>query len=342
MSDIPALGKYPRAELYSDATILEPMERLGSRLGVNLFIKRDDTLPLAMGGNKVRQLEFYLGEAVSAGADTVLITGAIQSNFVRLCAAGARKLGMRPVVQLEKRVPKDSLAYNTSGNVLLLNMLGAEIVDFPEGENEALADAHLDSLADQLRAEGANPYVVHLGVEHPPIGGLGYVAAAVETIQQSNDMNVAFDHIVLPSGSGLTHAGFLAGMRLMQQDVDIQGICVRRTSSLQKNRVLRRANEVGMMLGYPNIIEMKDVNVDDTCLNPGYGRMNDQVAEALQLSAVEEGILMDPVYSGRTLAGLMYLIRIGKIASGKNILFIHTGGVPANFGYQSDLETLHA
>ena len=340
IKDFPALGMYPRTELSSERTIIERLERLSNILDINLFIKRDDTLPLGLGGNKVRQLEFYLGEAVSNGSDTIVITGSVQSNFVRLCAAAARNLGMQPVVQLERRVLNKSVAYNTSGNVLLLKMLGANIITFPEGENETMADENLDVIADRLQANGANPYVIHLGMNHRPIGALGYVAAAVETMQQSRDMSLSFDHVVLPSGSALTHAGFLAGMRSLKKEMNIHGICVRRASSLQKKRVLQRTNEVGEMVGHSNIVEIDDISVDDTCLPPGYGRMNRNVAEALRMSAFEEGIILDPVYSGRALAGLIQLTRNGIIASGQNVLFIHTGGVPANFGYQSDLETL--
>jgi D-cysteine desulfhydrase/L-cysteate sulfo-lyase len=339
VQDLPALGRFPRAALTDGPTAIEPLRRLGAMVGVDLLVKRDDTLPLAMGGNKVRQLEFYLGEALRAGADTVLITGAVQSNFVRLCAAGCRKLGLRPVVQLEQRVPKQDVAYNTSGNVLLLRMLGAEITTFPEGEDEAAADANLDRMATALRAEGAVPYVVHLGIDHPPVGGLGYVAAAVETLQQSRAEGRLPDHVVVASGSALTHAGFLVGARLMGWDVPVHGICVRRAAGPQRDRVLRRARELAAMLGgAPQAVRPEDIRVDDTCLAPGYGRMNDRVAEALTLSATLEALLTDPVYSGRALAGALHLARSGAFDAGDSVLFLHTGGVPAIFGYQSDLE----
>ncbi|MCP3972737.1 MAG: D-cysteine desulfhydrase family protein [Rhodobacteraceae bacterium] len=313
------------------------MARLGMGLGIRLDIKRDDTLPLVMGGNKVRQLEFYLGAAAAMKADTVLITGAVQSNFVRLCAAGARKLGMMPVVQLEDRVPKDDIFYNSSGNVLLLKMLGAEIVHFSEGENEAAADANLDRLAQELREKGRNPYVVHLGIDHPPIGGLGYAAAACELHRQYHAAGSLPDSIVIPSGSGLTHAGFLAGARAIGWQVPVWGVCVRRDAGQQHQRVLRRVREIAGMLGHGDKLRDSDVKVDDTCLAPGYGRLNDHVAEAMRLAAHKEAILTDPVYSGRTLAGLIHLARSGAIQPGQRVTFIHTGGTPAIFGYQYDL-----
>ena len=335
--DLPQLGQFPRAELYSEPTQIERLRKLGETLGINLYIKRDDTLPLAMGGNKVRQLEFYLGEAVAQCADTILITGAIQSNFVRLCAAAARKLGMKPIVQLEKRVPKQSAAYNTSGNVLLLKMFGAEIVYFPEGNNEELADKNLDIIAQQILSKGGKPYVIHLGIDHPPIGGLGYVAAAVETTKQLSELDLTIDHIVVPTGSALTHAGFLAGMHALKVQTPVHGICVRRDAKLQFERVYKRTTDIVAMIGSCGLGH-DQILVHDETLEPGYGQMNHAVSKAVKLAAIQEGILLDPVYSGRTFAGLIELVESKKIQPGATVLFIHTGGQPANFGYQDDLE----
>jgi len=322
--------------LYRAATPLEPMARAGAEVGLALDVKRDDLLPLAMGGNKVRQLEFYFGQAQAAGADSVLITGAVQSNFVRLCAAAARQQGWRPVVQLEDRVPKDDVAYNTSGNLLLTQLLGAEIHRFPEGENEAAADANLDLLAEGLRAEGNTPYVIHLGIDHPPFGALGYVAAAVETYLQCEARGAFPDVVVIPSGSGLTHAGFLAGARALGWDVPIHGICVRRDAAAQAPRIARRAAEVAELLGGVEITAA-DVQVSDAVLAPGYGQMNPAVRAAIDLAAQSEAILLDPVYSGRTFAGLINLKNIGTIGRSECVLFVHTGGTPAIFAYQSEL-----
>ena len=333
---LPALRGYPTADLDLCQTSVDLLPRLGARLGIELFVKRDDTLPLAMGGNKVRQLEYYLGPAVRDGADTVLITGAIQSNFVRLCAAAARKLGMKAVVQLEDRVPKDDAIYNNSGNVLLNHLFGAETHYFPEGENEAAADSNLDRLADELRAKGRRPYVVHLGIEHAPLGGLGYAHCAAECFAQFQEMGVMPDHVVIPSGSGLTHAGFLAGARAVGWDVPVHGICVRREAVSQHARIARRAAEIGVMLD-SNGVKPNDIMVYDTVLAPGYGQMNDQVMAALTYAAQDEAMLLDPVYTGRTMAGLIALINGGVIKPGKRVAFIHTGGLPSIFAYQTDI-----
>lgn len=346
---LPGLAKHPRAALFSQPTVLEPLPRLGRRLGVTLDAKRDDSLPLGMGGNKVRQLEFYLGEALSQQADTVLITGAVQSNFVRTCAAAARKLGLDPVIQLEERVARQDIWYRQSGNVLLDRMFGAEIVTFPEGENEAAADANLERLADQMRDKGKRPYVVHLGLAAPPVGGLGYAAAAVELFLQYQAQGAFPDWVVIPSGSGLTHAGFLAGARAIGWDVAVLGICVRRDATQQQARVRRRVDELSAMLasasvpdfdGPDSVVPDSDVIVTDTVLAPGYGQMNDAVAEAIRMAARQEALLLDPVYSGRAMAGLIDVLHDGRIPQGAHVCFLHTGGLPALFAYHQDLATL--
>jgi len=334
---LPALKVHEKVDLGAGTPPIDRLDRLGAQLGVSLLVKRDDTLSLAMGGNKVRQLEYYLGPAQAQGADTVLITGAIQSNFVRLCAAAAARLGWKAVVQLEDRVPKDDAIYNSSGNVLLNQMLGADIHYFPEGENEAAADANLDRMAEELRGQGRRPFVVHLGIDHPPIGGLGYAECAAECFLQLQESGEWPDHVVIPSGSGLTHAGFLVGARAVGWDVPVHGICVRRDAVQQKARIMRRATELDALVQGAAGITEADILVDDSVLAPGYGQMNEQVSHAIKSAARLEGVLLDPVYTGRTMAGLMALVERGTIKQGERVLFIHTGGLPSIFAYQNDL-----
>ncbi|MES0883963.1 D-cysteine desulfhydrase family protein [Roseibium sp. SCP14] len=334
---LPELDRHPRVDLGLIRSNLDPLERLGRELGITLYAKRDDAQPLAMGGNKTRQLEFYLGLAAEQDSDTVLITGAVQSNFVRSCAAAARKLGWHAIVQLEDRVPKNDPIYASSGNVLLDRLLGAEIHYFPEGENEAAADANLDRMAEECARRGKKPYVIHLGADSPPIGGLGYAYAAAETWRQFRELGVIPDHVVIPSGSGLTHAGFLVGARAIGWEVPVHGICVRRAAELQVPRIARRAEELNAMLENRANLTQRDILVDDTTLAPGYGRMNEAVFSAISRTAQDEALLLDPVYSGRTMAGLISLVERGVIATGSTVAFIHTGGLPAIFAYQNDL-----
>ncbi len=335
---LPGLSKHPHVRLGHHPTPIDPLPRLGKELGIELRAKRDDCNGLAFGGNKVRQLEYYLGPAAANGADTVLITGALQSNFVRTTVAAANVLGMKSEVQLEERVPDTDALYRNSGNILLDQLLGATIHYFPEGENEAAADAELDRHAERLTGEGRKPHVIHLGIDHPPFGGLGYAACAAECLQQFEEgISEKPDVVVIPSGSALTHAGFLAGARACGWDVPVMGVCVRRDVTQQQTRVERRTKEILTLLGSAYELSSSDVSVSDAVLAPGYGRMNAGVAEAVTMAARHEALLLDPVYSGRTMAGLVHFVRTGQIEPGAKVLFIHTGGGPALFAYQNKM-----
>ncbi len=333
------LDTIPRAILSHTPTPIDEMPILAKTMGMaNLWAKRDDCTGLALGGNKARQLEFYIGEALASGADTILITGAVQSNFVRMAAAAARKVGMDCHLQLEERVANPPNIYRHSGNVLLSRILGATLHAFPEGENEEGADRKLEEIAGRLSAEGRNPYVIHLGPGHPPLGALGYVVAAREILKQVGESGVEFDEIVVASGSGATHAGLLFGLRALGSAIAVKGICVRRPKGQQTPRIVRHCQELAVLLGMKNPVTESDIDINDDVLAPGYGKMNDAVAEAIRLTAHDEGIILDPVYTGRTMAG--FLNRARQAENGQNLLFIHTGGQPAVFGYETDLEPL--
>ncbi len=333
---IDALNARPRTTLAHTPTPLERMSNLCTRLGVEVHVKRDDCTGLAMGGNKARQLEYYLGAAQQQRADTLLITGAVQSNYVRIAAAAARRCGMQIEVQLEQRVSGMDAVYHHSGNVLLDRLLGATLHYYPVGEDEAGADANLDSIAEGLRERGASPYVIHLGASHPPLGALGYARAAVELVEQLQTTPVRFEHIVVPSGSSHTHSGLLLGLRAMQCEIPVTGICVRRDAAQQQLRVVECTAAIARLLGIPNPVREDDVRVYDGVLAPGYGRFGVEVREAIELAAQCEGLLLDPVYSGKAFAGLLALVRADPPASGP-LLFLHTGGTPALFAYQNAL-----
>ena len=332
---VPELNAHKRVVLGHGPTPIDHLPKLGKELGIELWAKRDDCNGLVFGGNKVRQLEYYLGPGVEQNANTVLITGALQSNFVRLTAAAACKLGWQAHVQLEERVPNDDNLYRTSGNVFLNNLLGAEISYFPEGEDEAGADKALDDRARELERKGRRPYVIHLGLNSAPLGGLGYVRAAAETWTQIKQSGEKPDFVIIPSGSGLTHAGFLVGARAVGWDVPIIGICVRRNRTSQITRIKQRATEIQEMIERPNLIKENDIEISDRVLAPGYGKMNTAVQEAIDKSARQEALILDPVYSGRTMAGLFDQVRTTRISKGSKVLFLHTGGNPAIFAYQN-------
>lgn len=331
------LAAYPRVTLSAGPTPVEVADRLGERLGIRLLIKRDDLTSIPFAGNKARQLEFYFGAAVEQGADTVLITGAVQSNYARAAAAVAARLGMEAHIQLEERVPSMGPTYYDSGNVLLDDLLGAHRHEYPEGEDEAGADAALGELAAQLSAQGRRPYIIPLSPKNPPLGALGYVAAAAELAEQMPDLSEVVDAVVVPSGSSLTHSGLLVGLRAVDQSVPVLGMCVRRDAISQRERVLQKSAEVTALLGAENLVAEDDVRVFDDVLAPGYGRLNDEVFEAIALTARTEALYLDPTYTGRTMAGLIHLVRSGVIEAGSTVMFLHTGGSPAIFAYEPEL-----
>ncbi len=331
------IDRFPRVRLGHAPTPIDPAPNLGAALGIDLWIKRDDCTGLAFGGNKVRQLEFHFGEARASGADTVLVTGAVQSNLVRIAAAAARKLGMGVDIQLEERVDGGGETYRTSGNLLLDRMLGATLHPFPEGEDEAAADAAMERRAAALAAEGCRPYVIHSATGHPPLGGLGYVVGAEEVVGQARDLGIGFDAVVCASGSALTHAGMLVGLRALGERVPVLGICVRRYADRQGARVTRVASALAAMIDCPDAFDAGDVDVSDAVLAPGYGRLNEAVREAMAMAARHEGLLLDPVYTGKAMAGLIAHVRSGRIAAGSRVLFVHTGGQPALFAYADSL-----
>jgi len=346
MSDLPLdkLGNFkqrPRAQLGHLTTPLEAMPNLSQAIdAAELYIKRDDCTGLGMGGNKVRQCEFYLGEAIAQGADTILITGAVQSNFTRIVAAAACKLGLACHIQAEKRVAHSSSLYYHSGNVLLSRILGATLHSYHEGEDEYGADSQLETIASELKAQGKKPYVIHLGPDHPQIGSLGYIVAANEIIQQAKQNEFRFDNIVVATGSGATHAGLLFGLRALDDHTPVTGICVRREKALQIPRIAKHCANIAKLLEMGNPISQNDIVINDDALAPGYGQINEAVLEAIELTAQNEGIILDPVYTGRTMAGYLSLAR--NASKGQKLLFIHTGGQPSIFGYEDDLKPILA
>ena len=344
-SDCPAefgrLASIPRQRLFAGITALESMPNLSAHCGgARLFVKRDDCTGLAFGGNKVRQLEFYFGDACANNADTILITGAVQSNFVRMVAAGASKLGLSCHIQLEERVASKDPQYHTSGNIFLDKILGATLHSYPEGEDESGADDQLEAIASELRANGHNPYVIHLAPGHAPLGSLGYVVAAFELLTQINASGFAVDEIFVPSGSGATHAGLLFGLRALGSTIPVRGVCVRRDATSQKVRILETCRQIGKLLERPSCVADADISLTDTFLAPGYGIPNSATMSAIIHCAQTEGLLLDPVYTGKAMAEVLRAAEASD--DNANFVFIHTGGTPALFGYQRSIETVLA
>ncbi len=330
------LSQFPRASLLGAPTPLEPLPRISDTLGIDLSVKRDDLTGLGLGGNKIRQLEYYFGAAQAQKADTILITGAVQSNYVRCAAAAAARLNMRAILQLEDRVLGKSDLYRENGNVVLDHILGAELMHYSEGEDESGADTALRERAEQERAHGFHPYVIPLGLNNPPTGALGYMRAAREILDQRQD----FDAIVVASGSGLTHMGLLAGLRLCGSDIPVYGSCVRRDATTQNARLTEVARRLQDMLGCADFLTETDIHLWDGALPPGYGQPGPRAQHAMGMMARQEGLFLDPVYTAKSFAAVPGLLEEGVLKRGMRVLFVHTGGTPALFAYAPELTAI--
>lgn len=322
------LTRFPRVSLTRLPTPIEPLPRLSAHMGgPRLFVKRDDLTGLGLGGNKLRKLEFLLGEALAQGADTVLTVGALQSNHARQTAAACARLGLDCELVL-RRGSHASEAYLNSGNLLLDRLFGARLHLLQAQESR---EERMEARAEDLRAAGRRPYCVPVGGSCG-LGDLGYVACAEEIITQSEDMNVRFDAVVVATGSGGTQGGLVAGMQRLD-GAPVIGVAVEGDRREQETLAARQATESLGLLGRVDIDLNGQVNVMDDFIGPGYARPTDAMREALSLAARFEGLVLDPVYTGKAFAGFLSLARSGRFDKKQSLLFVHTGGTPGLFGY---------
>ncbi len=327
------LDRFARVSLCHQPTPLEPMPRLSAQIGgPNIWIKRDDCTGLASGGNKTRKLEFLIGEALAERADMVVTQGAVQSNHVRQTAAAACRYGLDCHALLERRVPDTDREYENSGNVFLDRVFGATL-EYREPGLDMNAEAR--RVADELRRDGRRPYFIPGGGSNET-GALGYVACAEELIAQADALDERFDWIVMGTGSTGTQAGLVAGLHARGVDLPVMGISVRQTRELQIEAVHELAERTAVRIGKSGV-PVEKVIVDDGYVGPGYGIPAESTLEAIMVVARAEGILLDPVYSGKGFAGLLGLARSGFFKSGDNVLFLHTGGSAALFAYEGAL-----
>lgn len=328
------LARFPRARFAHLPTPLEAAPRLGEALGgLDLWIKRDDCTGLAGGGNKTRKLEFLLGEALAQGADTLITQGAVQSNHVRQTAAAAARFGLSCEIILEERTGSKSADYVGSGNVLLDRLLGGAIRFTPGGSDMPAA---LEAVAGEVRAKGGKPYVIPGGGSNA-VGALGYVDCAFELVAQANARDLKIDRIVTATGSAGTHAGLVAGLAVMGADIPVLGIGVRAPKPAQEANVFKLARETAALLGHEDRVTREMVVADCDYVGAGYGLFDEKVADALKLAARTEALLLDPVYTGKGMQGLIALARAGAFA-GERVVFLHTGGAQGLFGYHTELE----
>lgn len=325
-----ALARFPRVRLGHLPTPLEPMDRLSDLLGgPRLWVKRDDCTGLSSGGNKTRKLEFLMADAQSQGADTIITQGATQSNHARQTAAAAAKLGMGCHILLEDRTGSNDPTYILNGNVLLDLLHGASVSKRGGGTD---MNAEMDSLADKLRQDGKKPYIIPGGGSNP-IGALGYVNCARELAEQAAGIGLKIDAFVHATGSSGTQAGLVTGLAAIQSDIHLLGIGVRAPQEKQEQMVFDLAQRTADYLDTGLTVERSDVRAICDYVGPGYGLPTDGMIEAVKLLARTEGLLFDPVYSGKGLDGLIDQIRKGYFDGMANVVFLHTGGSAALFGY---------
>ncbi|MBU3077575.1 D-cysteine desulfhydrase [Sphingomonas quercus] len=326
------LSRFPRVRLGHLPTPLEPLERLSKRLGgPRLWIKRDDCTGLAGGGNKTRKLEFLIADALREGADTIITQGATQSNHARQTAAAAAKFGLACHLLLEDRTGYTSADYRLNGNVLLDRLHGAALSERPAGAD---MNAEMAALAEALRGKDRKPYVIPGGGSNP-VGALGYVNAAFELVAQANDRGLQIGHIVHATGSAGTQAGLVTGLVALNAAIPVLGVGVRAPKERQEQSVLDLATRTAHRLGLPGIVRREHVVANCDYVGQGYGLPTEGMIEAVSLFAETEGVLLDPVYSGKGAAGLIDLVRKGFFPANSDVVFVHTGGAVALAAYRA-------
>ncbi|MGD8990744.1 MAG: D-cysteine desulfhydrase [Desulfobacterales bacterium] len=328
------LARFPRRCYTEGKTPIEQLTRLSAELGgPTIYMKRDDLLGLAGGGNKTRKLEFLVAEALQQGADTLITCGAVQSNHCRLTLAAAVKEGLKCRLVLEERVP-GSYRLEAGGNNFLFRLLGVEKITIVAGGADMLAA--MQQVADEVAGVGRQAYVIPGGGSNP-LGATGYVACAQEIQCQTFDLGINIDHVVCASGSAGTHAGLVTGFYGNSSNIPVSGINVSRSKNEQEQLVYELVKQTAAHVGVLADIPAAAVRCYDEYVGPGYSLPTAEMAEAVRMLAGLEGILMDPVYTGKAMAGCIDLVRKGVFKKGQNILFVHTGGSPALYVYREHI-----
>ncbi len=332
------LSRFPRRRYTAFATPLEPLPRFSAQLaascpggrGPEVWVKRDDMLGLFPGGNKTRKLEYLVADALAQGADTLITCGAPQSNHCRITLSAAAKEGLQCRFVIEERVP-GSFSPQASGNHFMFRLMGVEDYSVvPAGTPMAPA---MQAVADALQRAGRRGYIIPGGGSNA-LGGLGYVACAQELQQQVFEQGLAFDRVVVGSGSSGTHGGLLAGFLGNRIRIPIVGIGVSRDPADQEPLVWKEAQAVCDLLGLDLQVPRDSVLSIGGYWQPKYSVPNARMVEAVQWLARSEGLLLDPVYTGKIMAGLIGLARQGFFAPGERVLFLHTGGLPSLHAFE--------
>ena len=328
------LSKYPRVKLIHSPTPLEYLENLTQHLdGPDIYIKREDCTGLAFGGNKSRKLEFLIGDALKNKADVIITAGAVQSNHCRQTAAAATKFGMECII-----VAKPSWSKEYNGNLFLDELLGAKLVLLEE-DNEALdqggklsMEETIENLMADLKTKGKNPYYIPVGGSNS-IGSLGYISMTMELIAQANEMGIEIGSMVAASGSGGTQTGMILGADVEKSGIQTVGMAISSDATIVIPKLKDLCNQTSDYYELGLSYDEKDIIFNDNYIGEGYGIPSEEMIEAVKLLARKEGIILDPVYSGKAFAGMVDLIKKGYFDKSKAVVFIHTGGTPALFVY---------
>ncbi len=341
------LREYPRCALAHLPTPFETLGALSKAAGVNLFIKRDDQTGLGFGGNKVRKLEYLFADILAKRADCVITWAGVQSNWCRQLAAAARKMGVLPVLLLFKR---PGLPSDYDGNLLLDCLFGADIHLRELGPTRKMMELDgvrdlVEGVAETYRQAGRTPYIAPIGASllegsmQKPLGAIGYVNAFVELLEQAAAARQKIDSIVFATGSGSMQAGLLVGARLFAPEVKVVGVSVSEDVETMKGYVdaIARQTLQELVPGDRIVIDPDDIIVLPQYMGKGYGILDQNTASVMRLTAQTEGILLDPVYTGRAMMGLLDLAQNGYFRAGENVVFLHSGGTPAIFPYREGI-----
>jgi len=301
--------------------------------GPNIFLKRDDCTDLAFGGNKTRKLEFIMADAHNKNADVIITIGGLQSNWARQMASAARKLGMDVILVLEGGKPDEY-----QGNLLLNHIMGCELrfeeISQEQEDKEIQGECPVTGrVADEMRKKNRIPYAAPLGGA-TPLGNLGYINAVGEIKEQCDEMGMKADYIAFPTGTGGTQAGLEIGVRLLELDTKVFGLSISRHTREKTDEIAELCNKTIAFLGLKNYeFTPNEIIVNYDYMGNGYAIPTNECIEAIRIVAKTEGILLDPVYTGKAMAGVIDLIRSKTFRKNENVVFVHTGGGPANFAY---------
>lgn len=329
------LEKFERYPLTFGPTHIEKLERLSAHLGggVALYAKREDcNSGLAFGGNKLRKLEYIVPDAIASGADTLVSIGGVQSNHTRMVAATAARIGFKCRLVQESWVPHEDAVYDRVGNILLSRVMGADVQMVDEGFDIGIRQSWEDALKD-VEVKGGRPYPIPAGASVHKYGGLGYVGFAEEVRAQEAELGFTFDYIVVCTVTGSTHAGMLVGFAADGRARNVIGIDASGTPDQTRAQVLEIARNTAKLVELGREIEDDDLVLVEDYAYPAYGVPSEETKEAIRLCARLEGMITDPVYEGKSMQGMIDLVKKGYFPEGSKVLYAHLGGVPAINGY---------